>query len=309
MIRLFNINNYNVDTSKFGNHLHGKVVNNFENKFADYVGAKYACSVSSATNAIFLIFEGKNQTLEIPSMLPPVVNNALIKAGNKINYVDNVSWVGDSYILHNFKDYKVIDSAQKVEKNQFKKEAKPKDLMLFSFYPTKPVGSIDGGIIVSDDYEKIKYYKEATLNGMSFSNNNWERKIKFPGWKMYMNSFQAYIALENLKKLEKKEKLLKKVRKSYNKAFGYENYSNHLYRIDVNNRDEFIKFFKSENIACGIHYRANHLNKVYKTNTNYKLLKTEKFEKTTVSIPFHENLTEKEIKKVISVVKSTGLLV
>ena len=309
MINLFNINNYKVDTSKFGNHLHGKVVSDFETSFANYVGAKYACSVSSATNAIFLIFEGKEELVKVPSMLPPVVNNALIKAGNKIDYTDNVDWVGDSYVLHHFKNYKVIDSAQKVEKNQFKKEANPDDLMLFSFYPTKPVGSIDGGIIVSNDYEKIKYYKEATLNGMSFSNNNWERKIKFPGWKMYMNSFQAHIAMKNLKKLDEKKKLLKKVRESYNKSFKYENTSEHLYRLNVSNREKFIQILKAEKITCGIHYKANHNNDVYKFNKNYDLPKTEKFEKLTVSIPFHEKLKQKEIKKIISVVKSTGLLV
>ena len=31
--------------------------------------------------------------------------------------------------------------------------------MFFSFYPTKPVGSSDGGIIVSNDKAKIDYLK------------------------------------------------------------------------------------------------------------------------------------------------------
>ena len=122
MINLFNINNYKVDTSQFNNHLHGSIVQDFEKSFAKYVGAKYACSVSSATNAIFLVFEGTQEKVIIPSMLPPVVNNALLKAGCSIEYEDNVEWVGDSYKLHEFTNYKVIDSAQKVKKNQFKIE-------------------------------------------------------------------------------------------------------------------------------------------------------------------------------------------
>ena len=40
---------------------------------------------------------------------------------------------------------------------RFKKEANDEDLMIFSFYPTKPVGSSDGGIIVSNDFEKIRW--------------------------------------------------------------------------------------------------------------------------------------------------------
>ena len=33
--------------------------------------------------------------------------------------------------------------------------------MIFSFYPTKPLGGSDGGMIVTDDYEKYKWFKEA----------------------------------------------------------------------------------------------------------------------------------------------------
>ena len=54
MIQLFNVNNYIIDTSEFSNLLHDEVVIKFEETIANYVGAKYACSINSATNAIFL---------------------------------------------------------------------------------------------------------------------------------------------------------------------------------------------------------------------------------------------------------------
>ena len=165
MIGLFHIENYVVDTSHFDHALHDSGVTVLEERFARYVGARYACSISSATNAIFLILRGKDATIEIPSVIPPVVLNAIINSGNQIKFIDNVEWVGDSYVLHEFANYKVIDSAQKVERNKFKKEAKPEDLMFFSFYPTKPVGSLDGGMIVSDDYEKI-VLKQHIENGL-----------------------------------------------------------------------------------------------------------------------------------------------
>ena len=43
------------------------------------------------------------------------------------------------------------------------------------------------------------------MNGMSFSENNWDRKIKFAGYKMYLNSVQAKIASNNFSKLESKK--------------------------------------------------------------------------------------------------------
>ena len=303
MIDLFNINNYKVDTSKFKHTLHDPLVTKLEEEFAEYVGAKYACSICSATNAIFLILLNKDVTVDVPSVIPPVVLNAIINAGNEVNFVDNVSWVGDSYVLHSFDDYRVHDSAQKVEKNQFKEEADPQDLMFFSFYPTKPVGGIDGGMIVSDDYDKIAYFKEAVLNGMSYADNNWERKIKFPGWKMYLNSFQAYVAYENFKKLPAKMKRLQEVRAIYNESLGYDNTSSHLYRIVVKDNKSKMKELKEKGITTGIHYEATHLNPVYNQGNKFACPVSEAIASTTLSIPFHEKLTDKEIKHIIECVK------
>ena len=91
MINLFNIENHNIDTSKFTHYLHGSIVNEFESNFCEYVGAKYACSVNSATNAIFLSLLNKNQHVVVPSMIPPVVCNAILTSGNKLDFNDDVS--------------------------------------------------------------------------------------------------------------------------------------------------------------------------------------------------------------------------
>ena len=305
MINLFNIPNYKIDTSNFNHFIHGNIVEEFESNFRDYIGAKYSCTVNNATNAIFLAMLNKNTTVKVPSMIPPVVCNAVLTSGNKINFTDDTEWVGDSYVLHQFKDYKIIDSAQKVDLNQFKKEANDEDLMIFSFYPTKPVGSSDGGIIVSNDKEKIKWFKEATMNGMSYSFNNWDRKIKFPGFKMYMNSIQCYIANENLKLLDYKKRKLKKIRDAYNNELGYNNTSDHLYRIKVDNNKKFIKYMKEKSITCGIHYDALHENVIYNnSSTTLVLPKSSKESKQIVSIPFHENLNENgQLNYVINKIK------
>ena len=87
MIQLFNINHHTIDTSEFSNLLHVDIVVEFEKKIAEYVGSKYACSINSATNAIFLSLLNKNISVNIPSMIPPVVLNAIVTGGNKINFV------------------------------------------------------------------------------------------------------------------------------------------------------------------------------------------------------------------------------
>jgi dTDP-4-amino-4,6-dideoxygalactose transaminase len=302
MIKLFDPDNYVIDTSKFTNLLHGDVVEEFEKSFAGYVGAKYACSINSATNAIFLIFLNKGISVNVPSMIPPVVLNALITSGNKINFTDDVDWIGGSYILHEFDDFKVIDSAQRVDRDQFKNEANEQDLMFFSFYPTKPVGSSDGGMIVSNDYEKIKWFKEAVMNGMSFANNNWERIIRFPGYKMYMNSIQCFIANENLKKLDSNKIILDDIRNYYNQKLQLNNTSHHLYRISVNENKKFIQYMSNNGVVCGVHYEAQHTNDIYNFDRNFDCPKSDLESNQTVSIPFHTKLSTKDLDKIISLI-------
>ena len=307
MIQLFNVSNHIIDTSEFSNLLHDEVVVELERKIAQYVGAKYACAVNSATSAIFLSFVEKNVVPDLPSILPPVVVNAIITSGNEVKFSDNVEWVGDSYVLHQFKDYKIVDSAQKLEKNQFQKECNPQDVMIFSFYPTKPLGGADGGMIVTDDYEKYKWYKEAVLNGMSYAENNWERDISFPGYKMYMNSIQAKILLNNFKYFHKKMSILEKLVDTYNKEFGYKNSSKHLYRIEVVHNKSFVEKMEKLGIVCGIHYDALHSHPIYKNLNLAKryrtYLKSKKISNRTVSLPMNEKLSFFELEYIVDKVK------
>ena len=307
MIQLFNIKNHIIDTSEFSNLLHDDIVVEFEKKIAKYVGAKYACAVNSATSAIFLTFVMdyflRPRIVKIPSMMPPVVANAIITSNNRVEFTDNVKWFGNSYILHKFRKYKVVDSAQKLEKNQFRKECKSEDLMIFSFYPTKPLGGCDGGMIATDDYKKYRWFIEAVLNGMSYAENNWERDISFPGYKMYMNSVQAKILMNNFESYDKKMRMLGNLVDIYNRELGYKNSSKHLYTIEVLDNERFIQNMKNAGIVCGNHYPALHLNPVYNDGREFDCPKSEKLEKRTVSLPMNEKLSFYQTEYIIDKVK------
>lgn len=298
MISLFHFNHYTIDTSKFNNLLHGKIVDEFTRNFCDYVGIKYGCAVNSATSAIFLIaskfFDIEYQ---IPTMIPPVVVNALINAKVSFKFIDDTEWVGHSYTMTN--NPHIIDSAQEVIKCSCQCFG-PNDIIIFSYYFSKPVGSCDGGMICSNNEEIINYLSIISNNG-SKKGNSWENEFTCIGWKMYMNSVQAYIANENLKKLDEKKEKLKAVRHIYNSEFGLKNSSEHLYRIRTERRDDFITFTKQQEIVCGIHYKCCHINPVYGKTESFP--KSEEEEKLTVSIPYHEQLTYEEIDKVIKCVK------
>lgn len=233
--------------------------------------------------------------------MPPVVPNVIINSGNKIEFYDDIDWVGDMYELHPG----IWDSAQRVSRNQYSKFSNcDNDIMIFSFYPTKPVGSCDGGMIVSNNEYTIDRFKAMVLNGTKVSKNAWEREQIMFGYKMHGNSIQAKIAHENLKKLDKKNSILEEIRLVFNESLGYNNKSNHLYRIRVKYNSKFIKQMKNVGIQCGIHYKAFHKNNLLKNITEYKEMpKSELEEKQTVSIPFHEKLTKQNVEYIIKYVE------
>jgi len=303
LVDLFDIPNHIVDTSKFSHMLHGDIVSEFEESFAKYVGAKYACSANSASSLIYLAlrrFSGQ-QLVQLPSTMPIVVPNAVVQAGHRIMFYNDIDWVGGYYHLHE----DILDSAQQVDRNQYADLDRGDSIMIFSFYPTKPVSGCDGGIVVSNNKEKIDYFKMMTMNGTSLSNNSWSRKQEVAGCKMHWTSPQAFIANENLKKLDEKNSRLDEIRSVYNDAFGYNNTSRHLYRIRVRQNASFIQKMWKVNIKCGIHYIHCHGHKAYKDHefSVADLTLSELESKRTVSLPFHEKLTDTEIDKIIHHVK------
>ena len=303
MINLFHIPTYKIDTADYNHFLHGSIVEDFEEAFCNYVGAKYAVAVNSATNAIFLSLLDKNVTCKIPTVIPPVVGNAILTSGNNIEFIDNVSWVGDSYTLHDFGDYKIIDSAQRVERNQFS-EANDDDLMIFSFYPTKPVGSCDGGIIVSNNKDKIDTLRTLAYNGMTTEKSNWDRKLLNAGYKFYMNSIQADVALRSLSLLDRKNERLAEIREQYNSHFGLKNTSSHLYQIKVDNNQAALESLKKRGISCGIHYSCLHKEDLFRRNRfncSYLCSLSDSLyhENHSLSIPFHEELDNSEVIEVM----------
>lgn len=308
MIDLFHIPTHNIDTSRFSNLISDKVVTEFEEAFAKYVGAKYAVSTLSATYGIFLALKslGKPVTCTVPSLITTRFLNVIEMAGCKYEFADNAKWVGRDYLLYGGRKETFIDSAQRVDPDQYKLEPFPHSLIIYSFYPTKPVGGIQGGMIVSNDKERIDWIRQASQFGekLTKTTNSWESSTDFKGYQMFMGTIPAYIAFENLKRYDEKRAELDRVREHYiseldNVVTGN---SNHLFRVRVKDNEAFVKKAYDNGIVCGIHYKPAHLNKLY--GNSESLPNSEKDGREVVSIPFHEKLTGKEIDKVIKFIKN-----
>jgi len=124
-------------------------------------------------------------------------------------------------------------------------------------------------------------------------------------WKALFISKKRFKYAINQLLIETKKKKLKKIRDYYNKKLGLNNSSDHLYRVIVDNNEDFIEKMKSAEIQCGIHYRCTHNLKAYfgKTCNTYNLKQSEMAEKHIASIPFREDLTNKDQQYIVEQVK------
>lgn len=299
MISLFNVPTHNIDTSIFTNLLHDKIVGGFEENFCELVGAPYGCSINSASSALFLLTKYfiNSYSIDLPTMIPCVVPNAILNAGKKVNFLDNINWVGNSYTFFENNTLKIIDSAQEVIINDKFESSNKIIIKVYSFYPTKPISSCDGGMIVSNDRNIIEYLRKLIYNGVSFQ-DSWKMKPDTIGWKMHMNSIQAYIANLNLITYTTKLEKLNQVKLWYKELIGVENRSNHLFRVKTkHNITTMTELLKNE-ITTGIHYNCCHSNALYNNGIYLFLQNSIIQENTMLSVPFHEKLKKENVEYV-----------
>jgi len=305
MIELFALPQVKIDLSGESHLLNGSVVHDFEQDFAQYVGAKYAVGVCSCTMAIFLTLkylEGQRVKVTVPSMIPAVVPNAVIHSGHKFSLVDNTEWVGSRYTLATLDNgMRVVDSAQEVQKGGYCRENT--FAQLYSFYPTKPCGGIDGGMVVTNDEMFALWMHEAVSNGMTTCQDSWGRMAKFPGWKAYMSTVQALVAREAFKAWPERRQRLSEIETMYNKHLTRVNGGRHLYQISVRKADDFMMKMREDGVRCGIHYYATHRMRLYRQYGTGRYPCTEDRGNSVASIPFHYNLTDDQVSEVIEKVK------
>lgn len=158
-----------------------KIVQMFEDEVADYTGAKYAISVDSCTNALFLVCKYLNvKEVTIPSKTYLSVPQSIIHAGGEVifdkrNITNN--WRG----IYQLKPYPIYDSAKRFTSNMYI----PNTFMCLSFHIKKHLKISKGGMILTDNEESVKWFKKARYEGRSEKLYH-QDDIDMLGWNMYM---------------------------------------------------------------------------------------------------------------------------
>ena len=163
-----------------------KIVQMFEEEIAIYTGAKYAVSVDSCTNAIFLVCKYLEVTeVTIPSQTYLSVPMSIINAGGKVIFdksAESNHWRG----IYQLKPYPIYDAAKRLTSDMYINNT----FMCLSFHIKKHLGIGKGGMILTDNEEAYNWFKKARYEGRSEKKYK-DDDIKFLGWNMYMTPQQA----------------------------------------------------------------------------------------------------------------------
>jgi dTDP-4-amino-4,6-dideoxygalactose transaminase len=346
----------------------GPKVNEFEKRFGEYVGVKYAVAVSSCTAALHLSVialgikpgdevlvpamtfaatanavihanavpvlvdvDKRNMTIDFEDIERKITENtkAIIPvhfAGRPVD-IDKLNSLAEKYGL------KIIHDAAHAVETEFKgkKIGSYNDISCYSFYVTKNITTIEGGMVTTNYEELANSIKINALHGMDkdawkrFSDDGYKHyQVVFPGFKYNMTDIQAAIGIEQLLKVEKFAKRRREIWDIYNKELQDQplllppdvepdsKHACHLYTIllDIDNvkitRDQLLQKLHELKIGTGVHYISLHLQDYYKKTYNYKEddFPNSKFiSDRTLSIPLSANLTEEDVKDVISALK------
>jgi dTDP-4-amino-4,6-dideoxygalactose transaminase len=205
------------------------------------------------------------------------------------------------------------------------------DLGCFSFYVTKNITTVEGGMVITQKDELVDQIKRLALHGLT--QDAWQRfedegfkhyQIVCAGFKYNMTDIQASIGIHQLERIETQARRRKEIWEIYNQSFKDlpltlppptppdQRHACHLYTplLDLDrvrcSRDEFLQALHKENIGAGIHYISLHLHPFYQRTYGYRegqFPNAEFISRRTFSLPFSAKLTDQDVEDVIKAVK------
>tara|TARA_B100001063_G_scaffold153412_1_gene143113 strand:+ start:5119 stop:6282 length:1164 start_codon:yes stop_codon:yes gene_type:complete len=314
----------------------GPKVAEFEKKFAEMVGAKYAVAVTSNTAGQDLVFKAlgiKDCDIINPTMsfmttaAVPLWNNC---TSNIVDVLDDTLCIDPEDVRRNLKpNTKAVIAVNMAgvpapidEIREFydgfiledcahscytSGAGSKGDAAVWSFQAVKTMPCGDGGMITTNDKELYEKLVPLTWLGITstFSRTNklgnkpgysWDYDIDVLGYKCYMIDLQAAIALEQMKKLPKHLEWRRHIQKCYNEEL------NGLIRIPV--WSETVQHYGARVPTAERNDMINYLaDKKIHTSVHYKPLHTHKIVKQDRSY----TVADREWKKLVSLPCHPGM--
>lgn len=278
----------------------GDKVEEFENMFAEYVGAKYAVAVESLTSGFVAVVDMLEPTVaNLPTCTYVSMANTLKKFNVNITFRDE--WIaGKEYIIPTDKG-NIVDSAHNVEKDICKKS--PESIWLFSFHATKLIATGKGGMIVTNSKPQADFLRTLIHDGRIYANNTYEYVVHNAGWNAYMTDIEAILGIEQLKRFDKTNKRRDEVielYKKYLKPHQYDKPSRYIYQVYIDNFNGFKEVAKENGIQVSKHFNPIHLQPAFRVNGKFDY--SVAMAQHLISIPFYPSMKEEDIKFVSQII-------
>ena len=346
----------------------GPKLRKFEQMFAKITNTKFAVGVSNGTSALFLALLsldiGKGDEVIVPDMTFIATANSVFATGAKPIPVDidntlNIS--PDEIEKKITKKTKAIIAVHfagyPCNMKKIKKLSKTYDLKIiedcahafgafyegkhvgtfgnagcFSFYPTKNITTIEGGMIISNSKSFTKKTSSLRNHGLSKTlvernkhTEPWNYDVVIPGHNFRLDEVRSSLGISQIEKFKKFRENRIKAAKYYNEFFlkipgieliPYEEIKRHVYHLYIikitekfgMSRDMVHKKLYELGIGTTVHYKPLHKFSIFK---NYNLKESD-FKITNqafnecLSIPLFSSITRKQQDYVISSIKSLG---
>ena len=335
----------------------GPKLRQFESAFAKFTGAKYAIGVSNATSALHLSIKalgiGKGDEVIVPDMTFVATANAVVLSGAVPVFADveketmNIS-IDSIRKKINLKTKAIIPvhfAGKVCDIVTISKIARKNNLVViedcahaigaqygkkhvgnfgsagcFSFYPTKNITTIEGGMVITNSKKTAEYIMSARNHGLTKTlvqryahGKPWDYDIIESGFNYRLDEIRSALGLSQLKRIKKINRLRKKVFEYYNNRLKHvkglvpphssedNDHVYHLYimRVEKSNnvsRDELFTQLLKYGIKTTVHYKPLHeftaFNK-FKNNTE-DMKNSKQLYKEIISLPFYPNMPKKQ---------------
>ena len=339
----------------------------FEQKFKKFTKSKYAIGVSNATAALYLSLKAlgikKNDEVIVPDLTFVATANVVLQVGATPVLVDiddetlNIST--ESIIKNISRKTKAIMpvhlAGTPCDMQKIMKIARSNSLKViedcahgigtsynkkhvgnfgnagcFSFYPTKNLTTIEGGMVITNDEKIADFIQLARNHGMSrslmsrySSGKPWEYDIKDIGYNYRLDEIRSTLGISQLQKLT----ILNKKRLTaflyYNKGLknipglivpnekNFRDNSCHLYIIRITadakiSRDKLFYSLQKKGIGSSVHYKPLHEFTLFRKKgiSRGSLSISKRIYKEILSLPMYPQLPRSSQDYIIKSIKN-----
>ena len=348
----------------------GPKLDAFEQRFKKFTKSKYAVGVSNATSALYLSLKAlgikENDEVIIPDLTFVATANSVLQTGATPVLADideetlNIST--ESIIKNISRKTKVIIpvhfAGTPCDMQKIMKIARSNSLKViedcahgigtsyskkhvgnfgnagcFSFYPTKNLTTIEGGMVITNDKKIADFIQLARNHGMSRSlmsrystGKPWEYDIKNIGYNYRLDEIRSALGISQLQKLTMLNKKRLGAFHYYNKGLknipgvivpnkkNFENNSCHLYIIRITSdakisRDRLFYGLQKKGIGSSVHYKPLHKFTLFRKKgiSRNSLSISKRIYKEILSLPMYPQLTRHSQDYVIKSIKNIFL--